>query len=94
MKIEIPYGENQYLEHYANVRVATNVEDNSSIPERMVPGLFTRLTLDLNIDDAYLWDIRDRNDVEIDSTVELRIQNSEADDFTIEYFKFKENENH
>ena len=57
----------------------------------MVPGLFTRLTLLLNIDDAYLWDVRDRNDVEIDSTVELRIQNSETDDFTIEHFKFKEN---
>ena len=94
MKIEIPYGTESYLEHYANVRIASNVEDNSSIPERMVPGLFTRLTLLLNIDDAYLWDVRDRSDVEIDSTVELRIQNSEDDDFTIEHFKFKENENH
>lgn len=91
MRIQIPYGTESYLEHYANVRVASSVEDNSSIPERMVPGLFTRLTLLLNIDDAYLWDVRDRNDVEIDSTVELRIQNSETDDFTIEHFKFKEN---
>ena len=89
MKIKIPYGEDQYLEHYANVRVASSVEDNSSIPERMVPGLFTRLTLLLNIDDAYLWDIRYRNDTEIISDLELLIQNSESDDFTMERFKFK-----
>jgi hypothetical protein len=31
----------------------------------MVPGLFTRLTLSLNIDDAYLWDIRNRGDTEM-----------------------------
>lgn len=89
MKISIPYGEDQYLQHYANVRVASTVEDNSSIPERMVPGLFTRLTLSLNIDDAYLWDIRNRGDTEMALDGIFLIQNNEADDFTEEKLRFK-----
>lgn len=89
MKISIPYGEDQYLQHYANVRVASSVEDNSSIPERMVPGLFTRLTLSLNIDDAYLWDVRHRGDTEMALEGIFLIQNNEADDFTEEKLRFK-----
>ena len=89
MKISIPYGEDQYLQHYANVRVASTVEDNSSIPERMVPGLFTRLTLSLNIDDAYLWDIRHKGDTEMALDGIFLIQNNEADDFTEEKLRFK-----
>ena len=37
------------------------MEDNSEIPERLVQGQFTRLTLNLSIDDAYLWDFRVRD---------------------------------
>ena len=87
MKIQIPYGTQSYLVHYANLRVASNVEDNSSIPERMVPGLFTRLTLDLNIDDAYLWNITNKEDVIIspDGIIgSLFVKNPETDDFVEE----------
>ena len=89
MKIQIPYGKDSYLTHYANVRVASTVEDNSSIPERFVPGLFTRLTLSLNIDDAYLWDIRAKSDTELAYDGIFLIQNNEADDFTEEELRFK-----
>lgn len=92
MKIQIPYDLSSYLTHYANIRVASNVEDNSAIPERMVPGLFTRLTLQLNIDDAYLWDIRTKGDVEIsfnETGAGLFIRNPETDDFTREELNFK-----
>ena len=86
LKIQIPYSTSSYLTHYANIRVASNVEDNSNIPERMVPGLFTRLTLSINIDDAYLWDIRARGNAEISSTSALDIQNPDTDTFTEEEF--------
>ena len=89
MKIKIPYGEDSYLTHYANVRVASTVEDNSSIPERMVPGLFTRLTLQLNIDDAYLWDVPVKSDTEIALNGIFLIQNNESDDFTEEVLRLK-----
>ena len=88
LKIDIPYGEKSYFSHYANIRVASDVQDNSAIPERMVPGLFTRLTLSLNIDDAYLWDIRTKSNSVILSDVQLNIQNSETDDFTVEKWHF------
>ena len=92
MKISIPYGEDKYFNHYANVRLANNVEDNSAIPERMVPGLFTRLTILLNIDDAYLWDIRHKYNVSIDPNFEILIHNpntaDEVFDFTEEQFIF------
>lgn len=64
LQVLIPYN-NINLEHNANIRLASDVEDNSSIPERLVPGQFTRLTLNINIDDAYLWDARERDNLKV-----------------------------
>lgn len=64
LNIEIPY-EDQKLTHDANIRLASDVDDNSDIPERLIPGQFTRLTLSLNIDDAYLFDLRIRDNLRI-----------------------------
>lgn len=63
--VVIPYNDIN-LTHNANIRVDANVEDNSGIPERFVPGMFTRLTLHVTIDDAYLWDARPRDNIYID----------------------------
>lgn len=57
LTVEIPY-EDLNLLHDANIRLTSDVEDNSDIPERMIAGQFTRLTLGINIDDAYLFDVR------------------------------------
>ena len=59
-EITIPYNDTN-LVHNANIRLASNVENNSDIPERMIPGQFSRLTIDISLDDAYLWDARVRN---------------------------------
>ena len=56
LDIIIPYHNDQYI-HHSNIRLSGNVDDNSSIPERLIPGQFTRLTLPIIIDDAYLFDI-------------------------------------
>lgn len=64
LQVLIPYN-NINLEHNANIRLASDIEDNSSIPERLVPGQFTRLTLSINIDDAYLWDARERDNLKV-----------------------------
>lgn len=64
LNIEIPY-EDQKLTADANIRLTTDVEDNSDIPERLISGQFTRITLGLNIDDAYLFDVRIKDNVSI-----------------------------
>ena len=66
--INIPYNDYNYV-HYSNIRLSGEVQDNSSIPERLSLGQFTRLTLNANIDDAYLWDTRVRNNVTLEYEV-------------------------
>lgn len=65
LNIEIPYEDLKVLTHDANIRITSDVEDNSDIPERLIPGQFTRLTLGINIDDAYLFDVRIKDNLSI-----------------------------
>lgn len=56
LDIEIPYHETNMI-HHANVKINSDVEDNSSVPERLIPGQFTRMSIGIDIDDAYIWDV-------------------------------------
>ena len=56
LSIEIPYN-NSMVVHDSTVLLESTVSDNSDIPERLVPGQFTRMTLKLTIDDAYLFSV-------------------------------------
>lgn len=67
LTIEIPY-EDTGLQHDANIRLTTDVEDNSDIPERLIPGQFTRFTIGIDIDDAYLFDVRIKDNISIVDT--------------------------
>ena len=64
LEVNIPYNDIN-LVHNATMRVGEDVEDNSGIPERLVPGQFTRLTLAITVDDAYLWDARPRENLSV-----------------------------
>lgn len=64
LNIEIPY-EDSGLTHDANIRLITDVEDNSDIPERLISGQFTRFTIGIDIDDAYLFDVRVKDNISI-----------------------------
>lgn len=64
LEIEIPY-EDIKFSHKGNIRLITSVEDNSDIPERLIPGQFTRLTIGVSIDDAYLFDVRIKDNISI-----------------------------
>ena len=57
LNMVIPYM-NQDLPHQSTLHLADTVDDNSDVPERFVQGNFTRLTLNVTVPDAYLWDIR------------------------------------
>ena len=65
VKIVVPYNDANF-EHNSTLRVSADVEDNSDIPERLIAGQFTRMSLSLDIDDAYLWDTKIRKNVELD----------------------------
>ena len=64
VNIEIPYYDFG-ITHTSNIRLSSDVEDNSDVPERLVSGQFTRYTLNLVIDDAYLFDIRLKDNLRI-----------------------------
>lgn len=65
--VTIPYNSANIV-HNGNIRIDSNVEDNSDIPERLIRGQFTRLSLTITIDDAYLWDAKVRNNIQIDES--------------------------
>ena len=75
LKISIPYNDAN-IEHISNVRLSPNVTDNSDIGERLVPGQFTRFTLSLYIDDAYLFDYKFRRNYSITTEAEIGLKNS------------------
>lgn len=75
LKIEIPYNDAQ-IEHVANIRLNSDIEDNSDIPERMMEGEFTRQTLSIYIDDAYLFDYRIKDNLTIEAETEITLKDS------------------
>ena len=83
--IDVPYYD-EYFEHTSTIRVGNDVHDNSNIPERLIPGQFTRYTLDINIDDAYLWDIRYNKFKQIASG-EIQISKPTLDENSIEHIE-------
>lgn len=56
IKIGIPYN-NQNLNQIANIRVLSTISDTSDIQQRLFPGQFTRWTIQLEIQDAFLYNI-------------------------------------
>ncbi len=64
LTIEIPY-EDSGLVHDANIRLNPEITNNSDIPERLIPGQFTRYTVEIEIDDAYLFDVRVKDNLKI-----------------------------
>ena len=70
--IYIPYN-NIQIEHDSALLLSQDVMDNSDVPERLIRGQFTRLSLNVTITDAYLWDIRVRDNYTIDTN--LKVEN-------------------
>jgi len=56
IKIEIPYN-NKNITQIANIKVLSNISDTSDIPQRLFTGQFTRWTIQLEILDAFLYNI-------------------------------------
>ena len=63
--VELPYNNCKSIKE-AHIRLLSTIEDNSDIPERILAGEFTRFTLQIHVDDAYLYDCRAKDHVCID----------------------------
>ncbi len=66
LHITIPYNGSE-IDHDSTVRILEDFSDNSDIPERLIPGQFTRFTLNLSIDDAYLFSVPVRDTVKLET---------------------------
>lgn len=64
LTITIPYN-NVDIEHKASIELDDSVSDNSDIPERLFPGQFTRWTLILHVNNAYLFSAPYKDNVHI-----------------------------
>ena len=62
--IEIPYHD-LGITHDSNIRLSSDVEDNSAVPERLISGQFYRYTIGIVIDDAYLFDVRVKDNLRL-----------------------------
>lgn len=57
LDVKIPYYDENRI-HYSNIYMLGDVEDTSDIPERLISGQFTRMTIQIVVDDAYLFDVK------------------------------------
>ena len=73
LNITIPYQELNY-EHTSNIRLAGSVQDNSEIPERLIAGQFTRYTIPIQVDDAYLWSVPVRDNLKLETELQIKLK--------------------
>lgn len=73
LTVTLPYNESN-IEHNANITLIKTVEDNSDIAQRLFPGQFTRWTIKLLIEDAFLFSIPHVDNVDIDEKIEIEIE--------------------
>ena len=60
LEIDIPYN-NSTLGYKSYMSLTNQITDNSDIAERLIPGQFTRMTLRIELRDAYLFSYNHKN---------------------------------
>lgn len=76
LDISVPYNDLNYV-HTSNIRLVNNIEDNSDIPERLIPGQFTRFTIGITVDDAYFWSVPIRRNLTVETEVQVKLRNED-----------------
>lgn len=75
ISIEIPYNNSRII-HNSTLLLEPTIADGSDIPERLVAGQFTRMTLRMYIDDAWLFSVPFNPNWKIEmDDVEIRKEN-------------------
>ena len=83
LKIDIPYND-IHFEHVAYIRVLNHVSDTSAISERIYSGQFTRFTIQIEIQDAFLFSIPYRKNWKLYVTDEDLLPDDEKSCFELE----------
>lgn len=66
IEIQIPYNNSQ-LTYTSYLTLQPEISDNSDIPERLIAGQFSRMTLAITLNDAYLFSYNHKHVSEIES---------------------------
>ncbi len=79
--IDIPYN-GAHIKHIANLRVLNTVSDTSAITERIFSGQFTRWTIQIELQDGFLFSIPYRNnwkigEVNLEPTTSINVKGEE-----------------
>ena len=64
LEVTLPY-EGANYKHVGQLKISQEIVDNSAVAERLAKGQFSILSLAVSIDDAYLFDIRTRQNCDI-----------------------------
>lgn len=64
IKVVLPYNNIDY-EHWSYIRILSTIEDNSDIPQKLFGDQFTRWTIRFTVDDAYLFSLPYKDNIEI-----------------------------
>lgn len=68
MSVEVPDANQS---HVARISIASpNVTDNSNMAERFIEGNLTALSISIDIRDAYLWDVRQHRNAELEIRID------------------------
>ena len=73
IRIELPYNSSKIV-HDSSINLESTVSDNSNIPERLISGQFTRLSIRFNLNDAYLFSIPFMKNWAIEETNKIIVQ--------------------
>ena len=78
IEIEIPYN-NSEKRYISYITLQPTISDNSDVPERLVAGQFSRMTMSLSLNDAYLFSYNHKNVPKIVGVdVKMQIANDES----------------
>jgi hypothetical protein len=93
LEIELPYHDCK-LGQKSFMSLQSTISDNSDIPERLVSGEFTRMTINVVLSDAYLfsYEFEDKLDIEVDQILvhdNLTKQNNHENDLVIDLLQTK-----
>jgi len=88
IKISFPY-QGVDVEHIANIRVLSTISDTSDVAEHLFPGQFTRWSIQLEIQDAFFFNIPARKkwkiiDVDVDTNADLSVNLDISKDISTE----------
>lgn len=73
VRVCVPYNDAN-IEHWSSIHIKPEINDNSDIPERLVSGQFTRFSIGFTIDDAYLFSVPVRRNIEIEQDLEVTLK--------------------